>query len=67
MALAIDPHLLGIVVSGDLDGMTIYTDRYGRKTAFQKAPPTSPPTEVQQYQRDRFSEAMRLYAMLTPE
>lgn len=61
----IEPSYLGLIVSGDLDGITIYTDRYGRKTAFPKSPPLTPPTFIQLWQRNRFRLAMQTWTMLS--
>lgn len=58
-------NLLGIWVSGDLGGLTIYTDRFGRKTAFPKAPPEKPPTQNQIDQRERFRVAQAAWSSLT--
>lgn len=65
MAIAIDPCYLGRVVSGDLDGITIYTNRRGRKVAFPKAPPLSPPSPLQRYQQGRWKLAMQGWRSLT--
>jgi len=61
----IEPSYLGLIVSGDVDGITIYTDRYGRKTAYPKAPPLTPPTFIQLWQRNRFRLAMQTWTMLS--
>ena len=58
-------NLLGIWVSGDLGGLTIYTDRFGRKTAFPKSPPEKPPTQNQIDQRERFRAAQAAWSSLT--
>jgi len=49
---------IGMVVSGDVAGMTIYTDRFMRKVWFPQAPPKCPPTPMQLKQRWRFTQAM---------
>lgn len=67
MALGIPANILGLIVSGDVDGITIYTDRYGRKVAYPKAPPKEPPTAVQIYYRSRFKTAQSNYMALTSE
>lgn len=59
-------NLLGLGVSGDLGGITIYTDRFGRKVAFPKAPPDKPPSAAQIEQRTRFANAQKAWAALTP-
>lgn len=65
MALGIPASVIGLIVSGDVDGLTIYTDRYGRKVAYPKAPPKEPPTEFQTYYRNRFKTAQANYMALT--
>jgi hypothetical protein len=64
MALGIPASALGLIVSGDVDGLTIYTDRYGRKVAYPKAPPKEPPTDFQIYYRSRFKAAQADYMAL---
>ncbi len=49
---------LGLMVSGDINGLTIYTDRYGKKIVYEKAPPDKPPSALQVHQRSRFRDAM---------
>lgn len=58
MAFGIPVSAIGMVVSGDLAGMTIYTDRFCRKVFFPQAPPDKPPSPLQVKQRARFSQAM---------
>lgn len=58
MAFTVPLQFMGITVSGDLADVTIYTDRYGRKTAYPKAPPKCPPSERQVIQRARFAAAI---------
>lgn len=65
MALAIPPDLLGFRVSGDVDGITIYTDRYGRKIAFKKSWPDKPPSASQAINRARFRTAVASWRNLT--
>lgn len=65
MALGISASLLGLIVSGDIDGLTIYTDRFGRKVAYPKAPPKEPPTQMQVDVRARFKSAQAEYMALT--
>ncbi len=50
--------MLGLIVSGDIDGLSIYTDRHGRKIAYPKAPPEKPASPLQTWQRTRFKNAM---------
>ncbi len=66
MALGIPASMIGIIVSGDIGGKTIYTDRYGRKVAYPKSPPKEPPTDYQIYYRSRFKDAQQAYMALTP-
>lgn len=49
--------LLGLQVSGDIDGLTIYTNRRGRIVWYPFAPPEKPPSEAQLRQRARFRVA----------
>lgn len=65
MALGIPAGLLGLIVSGDIDGLTIYTDRHNRKVAYPKAPPKEPPTQMQIDVRNRFKAAQAEYMGLT--
>lgn len=58
MALGVPASMLGLIASGDVDGLSIYTDRHGRKIAYPKAPPEKPPSPLQVYQRTRFKDAM---------
>lgn len=58
MAFGIPVGLFGMGVSGDIDGMTIYTDRHMRKVFFPQAPPCDPPSPMQVKQRARFCEAI---------
>lgn len=66
MALGIPAGFLGLIVSGDVDGITVYTDREGRKVAYPKAPPKEPPTDFQIYYRSRFAAAQASYMALSP-
>lgn len=65
MALGIPVSVLGMIVSGDVSGLTIYTDRHGRKVAFPKAPPKKPPTDAQITLRTRFKTAQAEYMTLS--
>jgi hypothetical protein len=58
MTLGIPPDLIGFRVSGDVDGLTIYTDRFGRKVAYKKSWPDKPATPSQALCRARFRAAM---------
>lgn len=60
-------NVLGLVVSGDLGDLTIYTDRFGKKVVFPKSPPKDPPSAAQVVQRQRFADAQAAYMSLTHE
>lgn len=66
MALGIPASAIGLIVSGDVGGLTIYTDRHGRKTAYPKSPPKEPPTQPQVALRGRFRAAQAQYMALSP-
>lgn len=66
MALGIPASIIGLIVSGDVDGITIYTDRHNRKVAYPKAPPKEPPTQMQVDVRARFGSAQAEYMGLSP-
>src|ERR1041385_6973737 len=57
--------LLGFRVMGDVAGYTCYTDRYGRKVYYKKAPPDKPPSGRQALQRRRFQLAVAAWKSLT--
>lgn len=65
MGLGFPPNAIGIIVSGDVDGYTIYTDMLGRKVAFPQAPPKEPPSPMQVSHRARFASAQSAWAALT--
>lgn len=65
MGLGIPPSAIGIIVSGDVDGITIYTDMRGRKVAFPQAPPKEPPSPMQVSHRARFATAQKAWTALT--
>jgi len=58
--------LLGLIVSGDVDGLTIYTDRRGRKVCYAAAPPSVPATPLQLAWKSRFALGMKFWSLLTP-
>jgi len=66
MGLGIPASALGLIVSGDIGELTIYTDRRGRKIAYPKAPPKEPPSVMQINCRRRFRSAQLQYMALTP-
>jgi hypothetical protein len=51
-------NVIGLIVSGDLAGQTIYSDKFMRKVWFPQAPPKKPPSPMQVKQRARFATAM---------
>lgn len=67
MAWTVPWNLLGLTVSGDVGGITIYTDRFGRKVAFPKSPPEKPPSAAQSHQRTRFTQAQAAWAALSAQ
>lgn len=60
-------NLLGLSLSGDIDGLSTFTDKNGHKVVFPKAPPDKPPTVLQVNQRRRFAEAQESWKVLTDE
>lgn len=58
-------HLLGLTVSGDVGPFTVYTDRFGKKVFFPKAPPKSPASDLQLLVRSRFMLAQTEYMSLS--
>lgn len=64
MAFTVPVNILGLQVSGDIGGLTIYTDRFGKKIAFPKSPPKDPPSEKQLHQRIRFRDAQQSWTGL---
>lgn len=63
----IPASVLGLTVSGDLGGTTIYTDRWGRKTVYPFSPPKEPPSPRQIRQRSRFALAQASWRALSSE
>jgi len=66
LAWVIPYNLLGLTVSGDIGGTSIYTNKNGKIVWYPKAPPDKPPTRKQIHQRQRFSNAVNQWKMLTP-
>lgn len=64
MPIGIAPSMLGLTVSGDIGGVTIYTDRFQRKVSYEKAPPQKPASENQRRLRDNFKAAQAQYSAL---
>lgn len=58
-------HWMGELISGDCAGLTWYTDRKGRITAYPVAPPKEPPSMLVVFQRDRWRRAMNAWRQLT--
>ena len=67
MAKAVPASVLGLIVSGDLAGQTIYTDRHGRKIHYPFSPPKEPPTQLQINLRARFKAAQAEYMGTTAD
>lgn len=65
MAWTVPWNLIGMEVSGDIDGLTIYTNRFGKKVAFPKAPPKEPPSARQIIQRAAFKTAQAAWMNLS--
>lgn len=65
MPLGVPANALGLIVSGDVAHVTIYTDRHGRKVEYPIAPPTKPPSRLQRIQRDRFRRAQAAWMALS--
>ncbi len=64
MAWTVPWNLIGLGVAGDVGGLTVYTDRFGRKVAYPKSPPDKPPSDLQIAQRTRFREAQAAWSAL---
>ncbi len=65
MARGFPLSALGLIVSGDLGGETMYTDRFGKIVSFPLAPPKEKPTSRQMWVRTRFKTAQAAYMSLT--
>jgi len=61
MAKAFPPSLLGLRVSGDVGGVTYYTDRDGNNIAFPQDPPKVPRSILQAKQRIRWAATSRAW------
>ena len=64
MAYGNNASLWGLRISGDIGGLTVYTDRFGKKVAYPKAPPDKPPSPLQIQQRRRFTASQKEYGLL---
>jgi len=58
-------HVLGLNVQGDLGPLTFYTSGRGKFVWFPRAPPTSPPSNLQTQLRAQFSQAATWWRALT--
>lgn len=68
MAFTVLPfNLLGFRVAGDVSGFTCYTDKFGRKVWYKKAPPDKPPSQRQLDRRRLFKLAVEAWKNLTAE
>lgn len=67
MGFGTTPNLWGLEVSGDIGPFTIFTDRFGKKVNFLKAPPKEPASTMQVQQRSRFRSAQAEYQGLSKE
>lgn len=67
MAWSIPWDLIGLQVSGDVGGFSIYTDRFGKKVVYPKAPPEKPPSAEQTHLRSRFATAQADWMSQTAE
>ena len=59
--------LMGWNATGDLGGLTFYTNKRGKLTYFLKAPPTTPPTFWQLRNQNNFRLAAQLWEGLDPK
>lgn len=59
--------LLALRVSGDWDGLTLYTSRSHKLVAFPRSPPTQPPSAAQLAQRQRFAAAINNWTLTTQQ
>jgi len=58
-------HLLGLLIGGDLGPFTFYKSQRRLTVWFDKAPPLSPPTDLQTAQRNRFRSAAAWWKRLS--
>lgn len=59
--------LLGLRPTGDLGPLTFYTTQKRRVVAFPRAPPLSPPSPRQTFQRNKFRACAWAWSFLTPQ
>jgi hypothetical protein len=55
---------MGTQITGDVGPLSIYTTRGGRRVAYPHAPPTTPPTYAQSWQRTRLTMAALAWTQL---
>lgn len=67
MAFTSPWDFLGVTVSGDLDGITFYTDKHNQKVAFPKDFPKKKPSVLQTAQRESFRLAQASWKNLTTD
>ncbi len=67
MPIGFPVNMLGYSVSGDIGGVTIYTDRWQRKVSYEKAPPQKPASPWQRNLRDKFRDAQAQYMALSAD
>jgi len=60
-------NMVAMRISGDVGGVTIYTDKVMRKVVFPIAPPDKPPSPLQSTRRRRFQLAQAAWKQLTRE
>lgn len=59
-----DLLLIGFDLTGDIGGLTAYTNNRGRAVLYPRASPLNPPSDAQQTQRDALTEAANGWATL---
>jgi hypothetical protein len=59
--------ILGLQVTGDLAGVTYVQLRQNRRTSYAKTYPSKTPSQLQEYRRTRFKNAMAAYKSLSAE
>lgn len=52
-------HLIGLQVQGDIDGVTCYRSARKPLIWYLKAPPTKPPSDLQIWQRQRWTDILQ--------
>lgn len=59
-------NVLGLLLQGDIAGITCYTKILGHKVYFLAAPPKVPASPAQQHQRNRYRNAARVWRSMDP-